>query len=163
MRFRETKIPGAFVLEIEEEFDERGFFARSWCKKEFEARGLRSQIVQCNIGFSPHRGTVRGIHYQKAPHAEAKVVRCCRGGIYDVIVDVRPSSQTYGEWSAIELTADNHTMIYIPEGVGHGYQTLCDPAFAIEWPLAVTRISQRDARLPNYKLLEKHLQTDAQR
>lgn len=176
MRFRETKIQGAFVIDIEEQKDERGFFARSWCQKEFEAHGLNSRVVQCNIGFSPEKGTIRGIHFQQAPHAEAKLVRCCRGAVYDVIVDVRPKSQTYGEWSAVELTADNHTMMYVPEGVGHGCQTLCDeteilyqtsefyypetatgvryndPAFSIEWPLAVTRISQGDTSWPDFNM-----------
>ncbi len=174
MRFRETKIQGAFVIDIEEKRDERGFFARSWCQKEFEARGLNSRIVQCNIGFSSKRGTVRGIHFQQAPHADAKVVRCSRGAIYDVIVDVRPKSETYGEWSAVELTADNHTMIYIPEGVGHGYQTLCDDteilyqtsefyylevaagiryddqAFNVNWPLDVSVISEADRTWPDF-------------
>jgi dTDP-4-dehydrorhamnose 3,5-epimerase len=173
MQFRETKIRGAYLIELDKKADERGFFARSWCQEEFESRGLSSRIVQCNIGFSPKMGTVRGIHYQQAPHADAKVVRCCRGAIYDVIVDVRPESATYGEWNAVELTAESHTMMYIPEGLGHGYQTLRDdteilyqtsefyhpesavgiryndPAFEIDWPLPVACISQGDTSLPD--------------
>ncbi|MDO9541023.1 MAG: dTDP-4-dehydrorhamnose 3,5-epimerase [Kiritimatiellia bacterium] len=168
MRFTETKLKGAFILAPEFLEDERGFFARTWCRREFEARGLNIRLVQCNISFNRHRGTLRGIHYQIEPHAEAKLVRCTMGAIYDVILDLRPDSATFKQWLAVELTAENRLMLYIPAGLAHGFQTLedntevfyqmsefyhpeCarrvrydDPAFAIRWPLPVTIVSDKD-------------------
>ena len=172
MRFTETKLRGAFVIEPERLVDERGFFARTWCCDEFRAQGLESALVQCSISFNKKQGTLRGMHYQVAPHAEAKVVRCTMGAIYDVIVDLRPESPTFRQWIAEELTAENHRMFYIPEGMAHGFQTLndntevhyqiseryypdCartvrwdDPALRIAWPLAPTVMSAKDRNCP---------------
>jgi len=126
MIFRPLKLDGAFLIEPERLIDDRGFFARTWCKREFEDRGLNNSIAQCNLGFNKHRGTLRGMHYQVAPHTEAKLVRCTMGAIYDVIIDLRKKSSTYTEWLAVELTAENRKMLYIPENLAHGYQTLTD-------------------------------------
>jgi dTDP-4-dehydrorhamnose 3,5-epimerase len=175
MIFTETKLRGAFVIDIERRGDERGFFARAWCQEEFAARGLGTNLVQANIAFSQRAGTLRGLHYQVKPHEEAKLVRCTRGAVYDVIVDLRPESPTYLQWVSVELTADNRTMLYVPEGFVHGYQTLTDnaevlyqvshvyspesergvrwddPAVGIEWPKIDTRIiSEKDRSWPNY-------------
>lgn len=176
MIFAETKLPGAFIIEVERLEDERGFFARAWCKKEFEAHSLNSDWAQANLAFSRRRGTLRGLHYQVAPYEEAKLVRCIRGAIYDVIVDLRPESPTYRQWLGVELTADNHKMLYVPEGFAHGYQTLADntetfyqvsqfyspeserglryddPAFGIEWPIDVQVISDKDKSWSDYSL-----------
>jgi dTDP-4-dehydrorhamnose 3,5-epimerase len=172
MKFTETKLQGAFIVEPEFLEDERGFFARTWCRHEFEARGLNPRLVQCNISFNRRRGTLRGMHYQVEPYAEAKLVRCTMGAIYDVILDLRPNSATFKEWLAVELTAENRRMLFIPEGLAHGFQTLedntevfyqmsefyhpeCarrvrydDPAFAIGWPLLVTIVSDKDMIYP---------------
>jgi dTDP-4-dehydrorhamnose 3,5-epimerase len=178
MIFNKTKLDGAYIVEMEPIGDNRGFFARAWCTKEFESFGLIAQFVQANLTYSPERGTVRGLHYQIAPHQEVKLVRCTRGATYDVIVDLRPESPTYKEWLAIELTADNHKMIYIPAGFAHGYQILMDdtevfyqvgqfyapqyergarwndPAFGIEWPIASPLIlSEKDRNWPDYQQL----------
>jgi dTDP-4-dehydrorhamnose 3,5-epimerase len=158
MIFIETKLKGAFVIEPERLEDKRGFFCRAWCKREFEAHGLNPNLVQCNISFNKKRGTLRGMHHQVPPHEEAKLVRCTMGAIYDVIIDLRPNSPTFKEWFSLELTDRNRKMIYIPEGVSHGFMTLddntevfyqmsefyapeCargvrwnDPAFDIVWP-----------------------------
>jgi dTDP-4-dehydrorhamnose 3,5-epimerase len=174
MQFRETSIPGAFLIDLEPRRDERGFFARAWCEDELEAHGLCSRVVQCNIGNSDHAGTIRGLHWQCAPHAEVKVVRCTHGAIYDVIVDVRPDSPTCGQHFAVELSAANHQLLYIPEGIAHGYQTLTDgaeifyqaserfvpaaslglryndPALGIAWPLPVSVIAPRDLTWPDF-------------
>lgn len=168
MKFEETKLKGVFVIEPELIEDERGFFARSWSPEEFAERGLRPQVAQCNISFNRLKGTLRGMHFQVAPHEEAKLVRCTRGGIFDVAVDLRPDSPTRYRWTAVELTADNRRMLYVPEGFAHGYQTLedateifyqvsetyhpesarglrwDDPRLGINWPLPVTLISARD-------------------
>ena len=128
MRFEELNLSGAFLIEPEPKTDERGFFARSWCRREFETHGIRCDWMQCNISFNARRGTLRGLHYQAAPWAEAKLVRCTMGAIYDVIVDLRPDSPTHGRWAAVELTAENRRMLYIPEGFAHGFQTLTDDA-----------------------------------
>jgi dTDP-4-dehydrorhamnose 3,5-epimerase len=168
MRFTETKLKGAFILEPELLEDERGFFARTWCRREFEAHGLNPCLVQCNISFNRHRGTLRGMHYQVEPHAEAKSVRCTMGAIYDVILDLRPDSATFKQWLAVELTAENRRLLFIPPGLAHGFQTLADntevfyqmsefyhpecargvryddPTFAIGWPLPVTIVSDQD-------------------
>ena len=124
MIFIETKLKGAYIIEMEPIEDERGFFARAWCKSEFKTHGLNSDLVQCDISFNKKRGTLRGMHYQCTPYEEAKLIRCLRGAIYDVIIDLRSESKTYKQWSAIELTAENRKMIYVPEGFAHGFQTL---------------------------------------
>lgn len=176
MRFTQTPIPGAYVLEMERKEDERGYFARSWCADEFRNMGLEDRIAQCSVSFNHRRGTVRGMHYQLRPHEEAKVVRCTRGRIFDVIVDIRPQSARFGEAFSIELNSANGTMLYIPEGVAHGFQTLedrtevfyqiatpyhpesaggfrwNDKAFHISWPLAITIISDRDRTFPDFPL-----------
>src|SRR5215471_11101687 len=126
MIFEETKIKGLFVIEPELISDERGFFACSWSSCEFENRGLSSELVQCNISFNRQRGTVRGMHYQREPHQEVKLVRCTRGALYDVAVDLRTDSPTRYQWVAAELTAENRRMFYIPKGFAHGYITLTD-------------------------------------
>lgn len=175
MIFEETKLKGAFIIELEKIEDTRGFFARAWCQEEFEAHGLNTNWVQANLVFSERWGTLRGLHYQIAPHEEAKLMRCIRGAIYDVIVDLRPESPTYKQWLGVELTADNHRMLYVPGGFAHGYQTLMDdnetfypvshfyapgfergirwddPAFGIEWPLDVQVISDKDTSWPDYE------------
>ena len=173
--FRETRLKGAFIIELERIKDTRGFFARAWCKKEFEAHSLNPGLLQCNISFNKNRGTLRGMHYQTAPHEEAKLVRCTRGAIYDVIIDFRPESPTYQGWLGVELTADNHKMLYVPENFAHGYQTLIDntevfyqvsqvyspesergvrwddPAFGVEWPETDNlMISEKDNNWPDY-------------
>ncbi|RTE07912.1 dTDP-4-dehydrorhamnose 3,5-epimerase [Paenibacillus whitsoniae] len=158
MLFTETRLKDAYIIELDKIEDDRGFFARSWCREEFKQRGMNPNLVQCNISYNKKKGTLRGMHYQVAPHEEAKLVRCTRGAIYDVIIDLRPESKTYKKWVSVELTADNRTMLYVPEGFAHGFQTLqdetevfyqmsefydpeCargarwdDPAFGIEWP-----------------------------
>jgi len=126
LKFTETQLKGAYIIEPELIRDERGFFARSWCQKEFTERGLNSNLVQCNISFNLKKGTLRGMHYQAKPHEEAKLVRCTMGAIYDVIIDLRPESPTFKQWVAVELTAENRKMLYIPEGMAHGFQTLVD-------------------------------------
>jgi len=172
MIFRPTELPGAFVIEPERIGDERGFFARTWCRDEFAAHGLSADLVQCNVSYNARQGTLRGMHYQAAPHAEVKLVRCTRGAIFDAIIDVRPESPTYRGWIGVELTAENGRMLYIPEGFAHGFQTLRDetevfyqmstqyraassrglrwddPAVGISWPPAGSRvISDRDRML----------------
>ncbi|NLE26759.1 MAG: dTDP-4-dehydrorhamnose 3,5-epimerase [Clostridiaceae bacterium] len=168
MIFTETRIKGAFIIDIEPIKDERGFFARTWCAKEFAEHGLNPNLVQCNISYNASRGTLRGMHYQIAPYEEAKLVSCISGCIYDVILDLREDSLTFKQWQAFELSASNHRMLYIPEGVAHGFQTLqdettvfyqmsefyhpeCargvrwdDPAFAINWPIVEKIISEKD-------------------
>lgn len=169
MEFIPTKLRGAFLIEPTELEDERGFFARTWCQKEFAERGLNPNLVQCSISFNKLRGTLRGMHYQVAPHEEAKLVRCTMGAIYDVIIDLRPDSPTFKEWVATELTAENRLMLFIPEGFAHGFITMKDasevfyqiseyyhsesargirwddPTFGIKWFLdGPTVISQRD-------------------
>ena len=126
MKFEETELKGAFVVEPDRLVDERGFFARTWCRKEFEQLGLNSNVVQCNMSFNRNKGTLRGMHYQAPPFEEAKLVRCTMGSIFDVIIDLRPNSKTFMQWISIELTAENRKMIYIPEGFAHGFLTLED-------------------------------------
>jgi dTDP-4-dehydrorhamnose 3,5-epimerase len=126
MIFCETKLKGAYIIKPEPIKDDRGFFARSWCQKEFSDRGLNPNLVQCNISFNRYKGTLRGMHYQVQPHAEAKLVRCTMGAIYDVIIDIRSNSPTFKQWTSVELTAENRQMLYIPEGMAHGFQTLVD-------------------------------------
>lgn len=168
MRFVSTPIAGVFVVEPELIEDERGFFARTYCRDEFTAHGLNPELVQCSISFNKHRGTLRGMHYQKTPHAEAKLVRCTQGEIFDVVVDLRPESASYLQWFGVELTSQNRKALYIPEGLAHGFQTLMDnteiyyqiseryypesscgvrwndPAFAIQWPLDDPIMNLRD-------------------
>lgn len=176
LRFIETNVKGAYLIEFEPIVDERGFFARSWCKGEFEAHGLNTQIVQVNTSFNKETGTLRGLHYQTPPCEEAKLVQCTKGAIYDVILDLRSCSPTYLRWTGGELTENNHHMLYVPEGCAHGFQVIQDqsvvsymvtqyysrsnergirwndPTFNIEWPLPVTLISQKDASYPNYEI-----------
>jgi dTDP-4-dehydrorhamnose 3,5-epimerase len=169
VRFEETPLAGSFFIDPEPVADERGFFARTFCSREFAARGMKHQFVQCSISFSARRGTLRGMHYQRTPHEEAKLVRCTAGAIFDAIIDLRPGSPTRGRWAATELSAANHRILYVPEGFAHGFQTLedgCevayqistvfhpeasagvrwdDPAFGIVWPEVETRvIADRD-------------------
>jgi dTDP-4-dehydrorhamnose 3,5-epimerase len=170
--FTETKLIGAFIIDLERREDDRGFFARAFCQNEFSDHGLKPVIAQANIGFNRRRGCVRGMHFQYPPAAETKVVRCTRGGVFDVIVDLRPESPTYLEHISVELTADNHRAIYIPERFAHGYQALedetetsyqvgefytpgaegglryDDPDLGLTWPLSVTEISEKDERWP---------------
>src|SRR5688500_11400400 len=126
MIFTETDLKGAYIIEPEKLEDERGFFARTWCAREFEEHGLNPRLAQCNISYNHKKGTLRGMHFQAKPYEEAKLVRCTIGAIYDVIIDLRPQSPTYTQWTAVELTADNHRMLYVPEGFAHGFQTLMD-------------------------------------
>lgn len=174
MIFEPTRLEGAFVVEPEKLEDGRGFFARSWCLREFEAHGLNPRMVQSNISLSKRKGTLRGIHYQAPPHAEAKLVRCTAGSIYDVIIDLRPESPTFEKYAAEVLTARNHKMLYVPEDFAHGFLTLeddsevfyqmsefyvpeqskgvrwNDPVFGIEWPIAPCILSERDRSYPDF-------------
>jgi len=174
MKFVETKIEGAWIVEIEPHADERGFFARSFCRHEFADRGLSDVVAQCNVSFNARAGTLRGMHYQLPPSAEAKLVRCTAGAIYDAIVDLRPGSPSHLEWIGVELRADARNALYVPEGCAHGFQTLVDetevfyqmsefhapelargfhfddPRFGIAWPLDPTCISARDLELAPY-------------
>jgi dTDP-4-dehydrorhamnose 3,5-epimerase len=173
MIFRETKLPGVFEIQVEPKGDERGFFARSWCQREFEQYGLNSKIAQCNVSFNERRGTLRGMHYQAEPHPEAKLVRCTQGSIYDVVVDLRAASTTFRKWVSVVLSATDRNMIYVPEGFGHGFLTLenqteifyqmsefyypelsrgirwDDPGLQIEWPFLPEVISDRDRTYPD--------------
>jgi dTDP-4-dehydrorhamnose 3,5-epimerase len=177
--FTETKLKGAFIIDIERVEDGRGFFARTWCQREFEALNINSRLVQCNLSFNRYCGTLRGMHYQEIPYGEAKLIRCTRGRIYDVIIDLRPDSPTFTRWLAVELTADNSRMLYVPEQFAHGFQTLeddsevfyqmsefympeymrgvrwNDPAFSICWPPAERIISERDQKFPDFVLNRK--------
>jgi dTDP-4-dehydrorhamnose 3,5-epimerase len=172
MKFTETKLNGAFIITPDIIKDERGFFARTFCRRDFEDHGLNPNIVQCNISFNKTKGTLRGMHYRARSHAEVKLVRCTAGDIYDVIIDLRPESPTFKQWFAVELSADNRKLLYIPEGFAHGFQTLAenteliyhhsafhnpdherglrfdDPLLAINWPLPVGMISPKDQRYP---------------
>lgn len=175
MNFMETKLSGSYVIEPERLEDGRGFFARAWCKREFEERGLDANPVQCNISFNRKRGTLRGMHLQLPPYEETKLVRCTRGSIYDVIIDLRPDSGTYLKWVGVELSAENGKMLYVPGGFAHGYLTLedstevfyqvsqfyapgaeagvkwDDPVFGIEWPEPGAVISEKDRSWPDYR------------
>jgi dTDP-4-dehydrorhamnose 3,5-epimerase len=176
MKFTETKLCDVFLIELDLIEDERGFFGRCYCRREFTDRGLNPRVVQCNISSNRKAGTLRGMHYQAAPHGEAKLVRCTSGAIYDVIIDIRPFSPGYKKWVAVELSAENHRMIFIPEGFAHGFLTLRDntevfyqmsefyhpesakgvrwndPAFSIEWPQVVDEliISDKDNNWPDF-------------
>jgi dTDP-4-dehydrorhamnose 3,5-epimerase len=172
MRFTQTEIAGAWVIDPTPHPDDRGYFFRAWCAKEFSDHGIHFQPVQANMGFSTKKGTVRGMHHQVEPALEAKLVRCTRGAMFDVVLDVRIDSLTYGKWHAVELTPENGRMLFLPEHCAHGYQTLedhtemhymtsqfyapdaargarfDDPAFEIQWPLAVSAISDQDQNWP---------------
>jgi dTDP-4-dehydrorhamnose 3,5-epimerase len=175
MKFTPTPLEGAFLVEIEPVGDERGFFARTWCAEEFQARGLDPHLAQCSFSFNTRRGTLRGMHYQGPPYEEAKLVRCSSGAIYDVILDLRPGSRTYCKWFHAELTASTRQMLYVPRGFAHGFQTLADdtevvylisapyrpeygrgvrwddPLFGIRWPIRDPILSERDRRFPDFK------------
>jgi len=172
MVFKKTKFEGVYLIELEKNKDERGFFARSFCQKEFQQRSIDFNIAQCNISFNKNKGTLRGMHYQIAPHEEAKLVSCPRGSIYDVIIDLRKDSATYCQWYAFELSEENYRMLYIPKGFAHGFQTLeinsvvfyqisefyhpeyasgirwDDPSFSIKWPSNNQVISMKDKTYP---------------
>jgi dTDP-4-dehydrorhamnose 3,5-epimerase len=176
MTFHETAISGAFEIRVSRIPDERGFFARTWCRNEFEEHGLESVLLQCNISYNARKGTLRGMHYQAAPFAESKLVRCTQGAIYDVVLDLRPQSPSFKQWIAVTLTAENRNMVYVPKGCAHGFLTLQDqtevsyqmsevynaesargvrwddPAFSIAWPEKVEVISGRDRNYPDFKL-----------
>lgn len=174
--FTPTRIAGVRVIDIEKRQDERGYFGRTWCERELAAQGLSTRIAQVNAAVSLKAGTLRGMHYQRAPFAEVKIMRCQRGAVFDVIVDLRRDSATYSQWVGVELTAENGRMLYAPEGCAHGYVTLRedtelsystsqfyapdaahgvrfdDPAFGIQWPVAASVISAQDR---NWPILEK--------
>ena len=175
MRFLPTALPGVFVIEPELRADDRGFFARTWCREEFAAAGLVTDWVQCNVSFNHRAGTLRGMHWQAAPHEEVKLVRCTAGAAFDVVLDLRPGSPAFKRWVAVELTAENRRAVYIPGGCAHGFQTLADatelfyhmsafyhpeaargvrwddPAFGITWPPCEARIiSPRDRSFPDF-------------
>jgi len=174
MIFTETKLRGAYIVDLERREDERGFFARSWCADEFEKQGLNPHLYQCNVSFNKKRGTLRGMHYQAAPFPEAKLVRCTMGAIYDVIIDLRSDSPTFKQWISAELSAENRRALYIPEGFAHGFQTLMDNtevfyqmseffhsecargvrwddvAFEVTWQQPIVNISQRDQLYPAF-------------
>ncbi len=174
MIFTPTKLQGAFILEVKKIEDERGFFGRSWCRRELEEHGLNANVVQANVSYNKVKGTLRGMHFQKAPHQETKLVRCTRGAIYDVIIDLRPNSPTYKQWIGVELTEDNYRMLFVPEDFAHGFITLQDntevtyqvtqyytpgaeggirwndPAFNIKWPIEPTVVSGKDQAHPDF-------------
>lgn len=175
MIFAETRLNGAYVIDVEKKEDNRGFFARTFCKREFGEYGLKTDYAQCNLSLTKKAGCIRGMHYQTSPNEEVKLVRCIKGAIYDVIIDLRHDSLTYGEWIGVELTSYNYRMLYVPEGFAHGFQSLTDdtevyyfvsqfyapeserglryndPVFNIEWPMDVTVISDKDRNWPDYK------------
>lgn len=175
MKFTPAGLAGAYIIDIEPAADIRGFFARSWCRREFEQHGLNPDLAQCSISFNKKAGTLRGMHFNAKPHEETKVVRCTFGMIYDVILDLRPKSSTFRKWIAVELSAENRRMLYIPPGVAHGFQTLVDDteifyqisefyhpesargvrwddlAFGIAWPPADRVISEKDRRYPDFE------------
>jgi dTDP-4-dehydrorhamnose 3,5-epimerase len=175
MILTETSLPGAYVIDLEPIEDARGFFARAWDRKELAERSLETQIVQCNMSFNKRRGTLRGMHFQRPPHEEVKLIRCIQGALYDVIIDLRPGSSTYKKWLGLELSTENRRALYVPRGFGHGFQTLeddtetfymvsdvyapdaeggvrwDDSAFGVDWPLgAPTAISEKDASWPDF-------------
>jgi dTDP-4-dehydrorhamnose 3,5-epimerase len=175
MIFVEAHLPGVFEIQIDRKCDQRGFFARTWCQQEFAAHGLASNLVQCSLSYNQKKGTLRGLHYQAAPHAETKLVRCSQGAVYDVVLDLRPNSASYKKWLGVCLSAAKHNALYIPKGCAHGFLTLeddtevfyqmsefyeadsargvrwNDPAFQIVWPGHVEMISERDARYPDFE------------
>jgi len=174
MIFVPTTLPGVFEIRPDRRDDERGFFARTWCQKEFESYQLNPHLAQCNISFNLKRGTLRGMHYQEVPYQEAKLVRCTRGAIFDVALDLRPGSPTFRHWTSTTLSADNRSAFYVPEGCAHGFVTLedhtevfyqmsefyhedkgrgvrwNDPVFGIDWPIEIRLISERDRSYPDF-------------
>ena len=174
MNFTPTKLDGATIVELKELCDERGFFARSWCQKEFQEHGLSANVVQANISYNKLKGTLRGMHYQVGPYEESKLVRCTQGAIYDVIIDLRQGSPTFKQWLGVELSAANHRMLFVPEGFAHGFVSLTDesevtyqvtqfyhpasergvryndPSFGVVWPIPVAVISEKDRSWPDY-------------
>jgi dTDP-4-dehydrorhamnose 3,5-epimerase len=169
-----TRLPGAFVVEMERREDERGYFARTWCRREFAEVGVETEVAQCNVSYNRQRGTLRGMHWQAAPHAEAKLVRCTRGSIWDVIIDLRPESPCYTAHFAVELSAASGQALFVPRGMAHGFVTLeddtevfyqmsdfyepdagrgvrwNDPAFGIRWPVADPILHPRDANYADF-------------
>ena len=176
MIFKETPLKGAFEIEVQKIEDERGFFGRVWCEKEMEQHGLNTNLVQSNVSLSKNKGTLRGMHFQRSPFQETKLVRCTKGAVYDVIVDLRPDSKTFKKWHGVKLTEDNHKMIYVPENFAHGFLTLennsevtylvtqfynqnmeaglrwNDPAINIDWPGNIQEISVKDSNHPDFDL-----------
>jgi dTDP-4-dehydrorhamnose 3,5-epimerase len=174
MEFTETHLPGVFVIDQDRHKDDRGWFARAWCREAFATQGLSVDLAQCNLSHNARRGTLRGMHFQAAPHAEAKLVRCVAGTVHDVVLDLRPESPTYKQSYATELSAANGRAVFMPEGIAHGFQTLADdstlfyqmstaymaeaatgvrwndPAFQIDWPLADPLVNERDQAFPDY-------------
>lgn len=174
MKFEETPLPGVFVIDLERHEDERGWFARAWCREEFAAHGLPVELLQCNLSHNTSRGTLRGMHWQAKPHGEAKLVRCVAGAAYDVAVDLRPDSPAYRKTFATEISAGNGRTVFLPEGIAHGFQSLEDNttlfyqmsspyvpeaargarwndlSFDIDWPIAATIMSERDRNFPDY-------------
>ena len=175
MIFTDTPLSGVVVVDLDRREDERGFFARSWCRREFQEHGLSDGLVQCSVSYNRRKGTLRGVHFQAEPCREAKLVRCTMGSMYDVVLDLRPASPTYKRWHAVELTAMNRRALFIPAGVAHGFQTLVDdtevfyqmdeyyapgsargirwndPSFAIRWPLPEPMLSDRDRAYPDFR------------
>jgi dTDP-4-dehydrorhamnose 3,5-epimerase len=174
MIFSETRIPGAFLISPDRKEDERGFFARTFCRSEFTDHGLVPDLEQCSISFNKHKGTLRGMHFQRSPYEETKLVRCTMGAIFDVIIDLRPGSPAFKQWFSFELNAENRSMLYIPRGLAHGFLTLADstevyyqmadrfvpesaagvrwndPAFGIRWPAAPQIIALKDQEYPDF-------------
>lgn len=175
MIFNKTEFNGVFIIEIEKQIDERGFFARTWDKKKFEEYGLNSKLVQCNVSFNKKKGVLRGMHYQITPYEEAKLIRCTKGKIFDVIIDLRPKSNTFRQWFGVEISDENYKILYVPEGFAHGFQTLedntevfyqmseiympdyvrgiryNDSIFDIKWPITPAIISEKDRIYPSFK------------
>jgi dTDP-4-dehydrorhamnose 3,5-epimerase len=176
MIFKETTLRGAYIIEPDKREDGRGFFTRIWCRSEFEAQGLNPNFVQANLSYNVKKGTLRGMHYQIAPFGESKLVRCTRGSVYDVIIDLRPASPTFRSWLGAELSATNYKMLFVPEGFAHGFLSLADdaeltyqvsqfyhpesehgvryddPAFGIEWPIEIEVISDKDKGWPDFAI-----------
>ena len=176
MKLKKTKLPGVYIIEPERLSDERGFFARIWCNKELGASGLKTKFVQTNLGFNKKKGTLRGLHFQRPPYQEVKVLRCSRGAMYDVVVDLRPESPRYMQWIGVELTSTNQHILYVPEGCAQGYLTLTDdtemyynttqfyapgfdwgvryndPQFGIELPIEPITISEKDKNWPDFEI-----------
>jgi dTDP-4-dehydrorhamnose 3,5-epimerase len=176
MKFTETKLPGAYIVDLEKREDSRGFFARFWCQKEFEEHGLVARVAQANVSSNRYKDTLRGFHYQVEPFQETQLIRCTKGAIYDVIVDLRPDSATYGQWVSVELIADEHRMVYVPRGCANAFYILedntealylssefyapqhergvrwNDPAFGFIWPGTPQVISEKDSAWPDFEL-----------
>ena len=174
MIFEETEFEGLYIIKIEKLIDERGYFARSWDEKDFEEKGLNSKLLQCNVSFNHNKGTLRGMHYQKEPYQEAKLIRCTKGKIFDVVIDLRINSKNFKKWLSFELNEENHKMLYVPEGFAHGFQTLednteifyqmtqnympnfangirwNDPMFNINWPIKEPILSKKDQRFTDF-------------